>query len=298
MTKVKANLKQKDLLGNLMSEEDNTEMPLEKTAVEKWTIPFGASADTLTSILKTFYVAGADAKYVARADVINRGVNKNNMGFTLPFLVSLGAIEKKDNDTDQLKLTPIGSEYARSAYASDKEKTKSSLRALLESSYKELIDYVNLKKESLTFVDLFNHIKAMARVKEDDKYGVWKVNPAYQTGIFALIDLLKISGFIDESLTAPVKAPVKPSERSTPKTVVQKSAAQRQPKTIGVKTPETEVVEENEKNFQLTTAIQVQITVDSKDTSSVDNFLRMIRALKELNEGNTSSQIFEQEDNS
>ncbi len=249
-------------------------------AIEKWVVPFGASQDILVNILKTFYVAGADAKFVSRDEVIQRGIDRTPLVNNLQFLVSLGALEK-DEASKNYKLTPTGLEYSRAAYSSDKEKIATSMKSLIEGSFHELVDYTKLNKETLNFTDLFNHIKAMARIKEDDKYPPWNVNPAYRLGIFALIDMLKTAGLIDASVSAPTKSaeklPIKaraqkPQPRSS---VTQKRAKNKEEQPSEKETPI------KSKELVLNAQIQAQLVVDTKDEKSVENFLKIIKALKQ-----------------
>lgn len=260
-----------------MAEQSGAAPAVEKTTVEKWGIPFGATDDLLTNMLKTFYVAGADSKFVTREEVIQRGVGRTPLVNNLQFLITLGALERDKNDSKSFKLTPLGLEYSRAAYASDGEKMKGAMKSLLESSFKELVDYIKINKEKLNFTDLFNHIKAMARIKEDEKHLPWKVNPAYQVGMFALIDMLKTAGLLDNAINPPSKS----KEKTPVKTTVQK-----QPKAALKK--KTELSEETEKvtlSLQIGTQIQAQVVIDTKDSKSVANFLKMMKALKRINDG-------------
>lgn len=257
-----------------MAELSGPAPAVEKPTVEKWGIPFGATDDLLTNMLKTFYVAGADAKFVTREEVIQRGVGRTPLVNNLSFLITLGALERDKNDSKSFKLTPMGLEYSRAAYAGDGEKMKGAMRSLLESSFKELVDYIKINKEKLNFTDLFNHIKAMARIKEDEKHQPWKVNPAYQVGMFALIDMLKTAGLLDNAINPPSKS----AEKASTKTTVQK-----QPRAVLKK--KTNLTEEVTSNLQIGTQIQAQVVIDAKDPKAIANFLKMMKALKRINDG-------------
>lgn len=244
-------------------------------SVEKWRIPIGVGIEILNKMLKTYYVAGADSKFVSPQDIIQRGVDRTPLVNNIPFLVSLGTLEREKPDSSECKLTSLGLEYSKAASGDNKEQMRKSMKSLLDSSYKELIDYVGLNKDTLGFEELFNHIKAMARVKEDEKYLPWKVNPAHRTGIFTLIDTLKVAGLVEDT----VKPLEKPVSKPAPKP--------KQPRTISRKAPEDEHPQKptERSGLQLGTQIQAQVTVDVKDSKSVANFLKMMQILKRINDG-------------
>jgi hypothetical protein len=252
-----------------------TEQATSAPSVEKWSIPHGTSIEVLNKILKTYYVAGADAKFVSLQDIIQRGVDRTPLVNNVSFLVSLGTLEREKPDSKECKLASLGLEYSKAASENNKEQMRKAMKSLLDSSYKELIDYVGLNKDTLSFEELFNHIKAMARVKEDEKYPPWKVNPAHRMGIFALIDMLKVAGLVEDT----VNPPEKPVSRPTPKP--------KQPRTAPRKVSDDELPQEpaRRSGLQLGTQIQAQVTVDVKDSKSVANFLKMMQILKRINDG-------------
>jgi hypothetical protein len=252
-----------------------TEQATSAPSVEKWIIPHGASMEILNKILKTYYVAGADAKFVGLQDIIQRGVDRTPLVNNVSFLISLGTLEREKPDSKECKLTNLGLEYSKAASGDNKEQMRKSMKSLLDSSYKELTDYVSLNKDTLSFEEVFNHIKAMARVKEDEKYTPWKVNPVYSTGIFTLIDMLKVAGLVEDA----VKPLEKPISRPAPKP--------KQPRTASRKVSGDELPQEptGRSRLQLVTQIQAQVTVDVKESKSVANFLKMMQILKRINDG-------------
>jgi len=251
-----------------------TEQTVSTPSVEKWVVPFGVSFETLNKILKTYYVAGADARFVDLQDIIQRGVDRTPLVNNIQFLISLGALEREKPDSKKCKLTSLGLEYSKAASANDKEKAKTAIKSMFDSSFKELTDYVDLNKDTLSFEDLFNHIKAMARIKEDEKYPPWKVNPAHRTGIFAFVDMLKVAGLIGDTIKPPEKSALKPTPKpKQPRTTPSKTAHETPQEPI--ETP----------RLQLGTQIQAQVTVDVKDSKSISNFLKMMQILKRINDG-------------
>lgn len=251
-----------------------TEQTASAPPVEKWIIPFGVSFETLNKILKTYYIAGGDTRDVDLQNIIQRGVDRTPLVNNISFLDNLGALERQKQDPKKCKLTSLGLEYSKGASANDKEKTKTALKSMFNSSYKELVDYVSLNKDSLSFEDLFNHIKAMARIKEDEKYPPWKVNPAYRTGIFTMVDMLRAAGLVGDT--------IKPSEKA-----VSKAAPKpKQLRTTPRKTDQENRGEQIEpSSLQLGTQIQAQVIVDVKDNRSISNFLKMMQILKRINDG-------------
>ncbi len=103
---------------------------------------------------------------------------------------------------------------------------KTTLKALIESSFKDLADYTDIQKATLDFSKIFNHIKTTALIKEDEKYP-WKVNPAYQVGIFALIDMLRIAGVVDENIKPPSEKPGSKVVQKQPKVTAKESSKTR-----------------------------------------------------------------------
>jgi hypothetical protein len=250
--------------------EEETAQSAQK--IEKWIIPFGTSLDTLNTILKAFYAAGADTKFVGYEEVIKRGVNRNAVVNNLSFLVYLKALTRNEQDSKLYKFTDLGFNYSKAAYEGNKENMSSAIKSLFESSFKELLDFINLKKEKLTFNDIFNYAKSMARIKEDPKYP-WGVNPAYQVGIFTLVDMLILADFLDESFKPSKEATVKAGPRSPRRKLPERVEAEKQAlEKLSVIPP----------TFQIGTQMNVQVIVDTKDKDSISNFLDMMRTLKKL----------------
>lgn len=264
-------------------EEEKVQSAESAPKIEKWVIPFGTSSDGINSILKAFYAAGADAKFVSYEEVIKRGVSRNTVVYNLPFLVYLKALIRNEQDSKSYKFTESGLNYSKAAYGSNKDSMSSVMKGLFESSFRELLDFINLNKGKLGVNDVFNHVKSMARIKEDTKYP-WGVNPAYQVGIFALMDMLILAGFLDESFRPSkepsAKAVARPSRRKPEQRPEAGRQAPEQPPLI----PPA---------FQIGTQMNVQVIVDTKDKSSIENFLKMMKTLKNLSAGEEISETFD-----
>jgi hypothetical protein len=250
-----------------------TEQTTGSPSVEKWRIPFGATMEFINTTLKTYYQAGAGTKFVSRDEIIKKGIGRTPLVNNVPFLLYLGALEKDKADPKLCKLTTLGLDYSKATYENDAGKMKTTLKALIEFSFKDLADYTNIQKATLDFSKIFNHIKTTARIKEDEKYP-WKVNPAYQVGIFALIDMLRIAGFIDENIKPPSEKPVS-------------KVIQRQPKVTAKRIQQDKIPDKQvpASRLQIGTQIQAQVTIDVKDDKSIANFLKMMQILKRINDG-------------
>jgi hypothetical protein len=242
-------------------------------SVEKWRIPFGASMEFINTTLKTYYQAGAGTKSVSYEEIVKKGIGRTPLVNNVPFLLYFGALEKDKADPKLCKLTALGLDYSKAAYENDAGKMKTTLKALIDFSFKDLEDYTNIQKATLDFSKIFNHIKTTARIKEDEKYP-WKVNPAYQVGIFALIDMLRVAGIVEENIKPPSEKPVS-------------KVTQKQPKGAAKKIQRDKILDEQvpASRLQLGTQIQAQVSIDVKDSKSVANFLKMMQILKRINDG-------------
>jgi large-conductance mechanosensitive channel len=191
------------------------ELQPETVEVEKWIIPFGAKLDTVNMILKAFFIAGADKNFVSQDKIgQNTGLGRGTIGPNLSFLVFAQALEKNEKDTKLYKLTEKGTKYAKAASESNKEEMSKEIKSILDGSFKELVNFVNLRKSSgkIDFDTIFNHIKTMARIKDEPNRSRG-VNPAYASGISTLIDMLILAGIVDDS----IKPVEQPSQKSAVK---------------------------------------------------------------------------------
>ena len=188
----------------------------------KFQIPFGATLKTLTMILRGMYIAEADKNFVTK-DIIRKNTGLKAVDGNLPFLVYLKAIEKNEKDAKLFKLTDGGTRFAKAANAEDNEALSKEMKNLLDASYPQIINFITLRKSSgkLDFETVFSHIKTEARVKADLK-NPRGVNPAYAVGIFALIDMLILAGYLEETIKPteltpqPRRNETQPSKRSKP----------------------------------------------------------------------------------
>ena len=179
-----------------MAEEKQNSSPID----DKLTIPFGATLKTINLILKGLYIAGADKNFLTK-EMIRKNTGVKAAENNLPFLIFLKAIERNDKDSKLYRLTEVGARYAKAANANDNAEMAKEMKNLLDVSYSEIVNFITLRKSAgnLDFDTLFNHLKAEARIKEDTK-GSRGVNPAYAVGIFALIDMMILAGYADESI--------------------------------------------------------------------------------------------------
>jgi len=122
----------------------------------------------------------------------------------------------------------------------------------------------------------------MVGIKEAPKYP-WGVNPAYQVGIFTLVDMLILAGFLGESFR-PSKETAKVGPRPPRRKPEQRPEAERQV---------TEKPQPIPPAFQIGTQMSVQVIVDTKDKTSILNFLNMMKTLKRLSAGEEISETLD-----
>lgn len=184
-----------------MSEKSEPET--EVVEASKWPLPYNIGIDKLDMIVKAFFQAGADKQKVSVNDLLGRtGLNANTIKGNVKFLSAVGILKVEEKDS--CLLDGKGAEYAKALATGDDKTYPTILKELLTDSYlRELIGYVELQKSSgLTFEQLFQHIKGMARLTEDPKYGPTRIAPPYRTGITALVDLLVRAGIVSQEVVA------------------------------------------------------------------------------------------------
>lgn len=260
-----------------MSEKDEIVVEAAEEQL-KWPLPFNVGLDKLDKIVKAFHQSGADTKKVSANDLSATGLNINSIKANIKFLSAIGIL-KPAEEKDSYMLVGKGVLYAKALATKDEKTASTVLKELLNESYlKALINYIELQ-EPLEFEQLFEHIKGMARLKEDSKYGTRGIAPPYNTGILALIDLLIRAGFVSPNITekkeaARTAATAKKSVASLKKaiTAVQKNEQQN----AAEPGPEHATIQGNINAipFNLT------ITIEAKDSESIKQLIAVIRELK------------------
>jgi hypothetical protein len=246
----------------------------------KWPLPFNVGMDKLDMIVKAFRQAGADTKKVSANDLSATGLNLNSIKANIKFLSAIGIL-KPTEEKDSYMLVGKGVTYAMALATKDEKTSSALLKELLNDSYlKALINYIELQ-ENLNFEQLFEHIKGMARLKEDSKYGTRGIAPPYSTGILALIDLLIRAGFVSPNIiekketirpTATAKKSPAPSRKAT--TMIPKSEQQNgaEPGSKGA----AAIIQGNVNAIPFT----LNITIEAKDSESIRQLIAVIRELK------------------
>jgi hypothetical protein len=254
-----------------MNEKD--EAPPEAEEAQKWPLPYNIGMDKLDLIVKAFFQAGADTQKVSVNDLLGRtGLYINTIKGNIRFLSAIGIL-KPTEDKDSYMFETKGAAYAKALATNDDKTSSTVLKELMTNSYlKELIDYAELQKSSgLTFEQLFQHIKGMARLKEDSKYGPRGVAAPHSTGIAGLIDLLGRAGIVSQDIIAKKEAARAPTAvRKTVQKIESMPSGDTRIATTGGSIQGTGT------NFPFT----LNITVEAKDPESIKQLISLIKELR------------------
>ena len=244
-----------------------------------WLLPYNIGIDKLELIVKAFFQAKADTQKVSPTELLGRtGLNINTIKGNMKFLVAVGILKPSD-EKDSYTLEPKGTTYSKAIATNDEATTSTTLKELLINSYlKELIDYAQ-NVQALTFEQLFQHIKGMARLKEDPKYKPWGIAGPYVAGIICIINLLVKAGIVSQDLIAK-------EEMVRPPTLARKTSASLRKSTQKAEQQSTEVhekvtntigsIEKIGPNIPLT----INIVIEAKDPESIKQLIAIIKELK------------------
>jgi predicted transcriptional regulator len=254
-----------------MAEKDITSVETERET-QKWPLPFNIGINKLDLIVKAFFQAGADANPVSLRDIGSRtGINLNTLEPNIKFLLKIGIIKLEEGKKDSYLLTEKGAEYAKALGTGDIKQTSTILKELFEHNFKELVDFVELRKSSneLTFELLFSQIKTMARLKESEKYPLG-VSAPYKVGIYTLIDLLKRAGIVPPDIKPekePSRAVILAKKKIPPERVVKETPTQIAPIQISA---------------QPVGALPfvINISIEAKDAESIKQLIELIKELR------------------
>jgi hypothetical protein len=177
----------------------------------------------------------------------------------------------EEGKKDSYLLTEKGTEYAKALGTGDTEQTSTTLRELFEHNFKELVDFIDIRKSSneLTFELLFSQIKTMARLKESDKYPLG-VSAPYKAGIYTLIDLLKRADIIPSD----IKPEKEPSRVATPA----KKKMTMKPVVKEIPTPITPAQIGIQPSGNL--PFVINISIEAKDAESIKQLIALIKELR------------------
>ncbi|RLI41138.1 hypothetical protein DRO69_11960 [Candidatus Bathyarchaeota archaeon] len=253
--------------------EENASSAEAKEEMLKWPIPVNIGIGKLDSIVKAFFAAKADVQAVSLTDLESRtGIYPRTLKANIEFLSKLGIIKLEEGKRDSYLLTEKGAEYAKALSAGDVKQTSIILKELFESNFKELVDFVEIRKSSneLAFESLFSHIKTMARLKEYEKYPRG-VSPPYRAGIYTLIKLLKRAEIVpletkrEKETPSQVTAPAK--KRPQLETAVKKTRTQAVQTQISVQPSGT-------------LPFVINISIEAKDAESIKQLIELIKELR------------------
>jgi hypothetical protein len=243
----------------------------------KWPLPFNVGMDKLDMIVKAFRQAGADTKKVSANDLSATGLNLNSIKANIKFLSAIGIL-KPTEEKDSYTLVGKGVTYATALATKDEKTASAALKELLNDSYlKALINFIELQ-ENLNFEQLFEHIKGMARLKEDSKYGTRGIAPPYNTGIFALIDLLIRAGFVSPNI-------IEKKETTRPPATAKKSVSPSRKASAIIQNEQQNGPETGSKGVTIRGNVNaipftLNITIEAKDSESIRQLIAVIRELK------------------
>ena len=240
----------------------------------KWPLPFNIALEKLDRIVKAFFQAQADTKKVLANDLPGRtGLNPATIKANAKFLAAVGIL-KPTEEKNSYTLEPKGAEYAKALASNDEKQYSAFLKDILTNSFlKELIDYIELQGSGLVYEQLFQHIKTMARLKEDPKFGTSGIAAPYATGISTLIDLLCRAGIVSKEIMAK-KETVKSAM------VPRKSPQKVERKTLEEVTPEKKSIVESFHGNTTGVPFTVSISVEAKDPESIKQLINLVRELR------------------
>jgi len=184
----------------------------------RWRIPFNTSYDNFMTIVKALYKLHADTKRVSLDDLesITR-MNRHTLSLNLTFLRSVGITE---SDGDGLKLTELGSRYAKARVGNDVHAIREISKEFIGKSHlRSLQHYIELQKE-LKPRQLYDYIKAEGRFS--DGTGPTGLSVPWAGGARILLRIFKDAGILPEDFE--IDARSAPEERIT---AVQKGASQK-----------------------------------------------------------------------
>ncbi len=226
-----------------------------------------------------FFQAKADTISMSAEEIsTNSGVNAQTITRNVKFLTSVGILVADQNKKDKYFLTQKGAEYATFLGKDDKQKAGEVLKEILPSSpLSSLVGYIQLQGASLTYDNLFNHIKTLARVKVDANGAV--IDPV-KAGIRCLIFLLVRAGFVPDNIISQTETPKPPSAPSR-KAVKQTKDVDRDEAKINVQQNPL-----NARISQTSTALpfNVNISIEAKDAESIKQVIELIKQLRSSHE--------------
>jgi hypothetical protein len=237
--------------------------------LSKWPLPFNLGIDKFDIIVKAFFQAEADSKDVDVSSLTGRtGLNLTTIKSNLKFFTSIGLL-KPGQAKDTYNFEPKGAAYAKALSLKDETRAKDTLNELLSNSYlKDLIGYIELQT-NIDYDQLFQHIKAMARLKEDSKYPRGVSGP-YSAGISTLIGLLSRAGFVPEIMEK--KEPV----RTQPS--VGRKIAQTSERVKPIDAPPI-ALSQSIPQSQSNLPFNININVEAKDAESIKQLITLFREL-------------------
>jgi predicted transcriptional regulator len=256
-----------------MSEKDITSVETEKET-QKWPLPFNIGINKLDIIVKALFQAGADTHSVSLGDIGPRtGINLRTLERNIEFLLKIGIIRLEEGKKDSYLLTEKGAEYAKALGTGDMKQTSTILKELFKHNFKELVDFVELRKSSneLTFELLFSQIKTMARLKESEKYPLG-VSAPYRAGIYTLIDLLKRADIVPPD----IKPEKEPSRAVT--TAKKKISLERAVKETPTQTAPMQISAQS--SGTLPFVVNINVSIEAKDPESIKQLIELIRELR------------------
>lgn len=263
-----------------MSEEGSeqgqlVEAELEAPTGSTWPIPFNLSLNKLDIISKACFASKADTA-PATLEEISRvaAVHARSTGPNLRFLVSIGVLTF-DERTKRYSLTQRGTEYCKALGTGDIKAAGGVLKGLLPNSHlSELIGFIGVQGSNLTYENLFNHIKTLARVRTD---GDGKVADPVRAGIRCLIGLLERAEYVQEGTVQQVEQS-RPSQQSAKRTPRVAKDQNKEPQNVSA------VGTQGEKEEDMAvskTPFTINITIEAKDAEAIKQVIELVKRLRD-----------------
>lgn len=257
--------------------DEKEESAPETEEASNWPLPNNIGIDKLDLIVKAFFQAKADTQRVSLTDLPGRtGININTIKRNMKFLVAIGILKPPENESYTFE--PKGITYAKALATNNDATILSTLKELVTNSYlKELIDYA-INIPSLTYEQIFQHIKGMARLKEDPKYKPWGVAGPYASGIGCIISLLVRARIIPQDILAQ-------KENVRNPTTAKMSVAPQRKATMAVPNVQQNGGEAGSEGVAIQGNINaipftLNITIEVKDSESIKQLIAVIKELK------------------
>ncbi len=237
-----------------------------------WIIPFNLSLEKLDKITKACFAAKADKGPVSVDDVSRiAGIHARTVAPNIRFLAAIGIVEQQGDEG--FTLSAKGAEYAKQLGSGDLQKAGAILKEILpESHLNELIGFSQVEGTGLNYDAIFNHIKTLARLKEDEE---GDVSAPFKAGIRCLISLLARGEFVSSDLLEEPK--VSRSAGLTERKTRQAKESTRAESKGGLKSSPSGAGLKSD----AFSPFNLNISIEAKDPESIKQVMELIKFLRD-----------------